>query len=100
MRSALIIAAVIATMAITALGLFAGWAMVAMVLGMIYTAALILVLRDRVSPRVPYVPREERPPTTPLRRILVLIAWTFVLPLWLIVYGPVLLWQRIFGKPP
>jgi hypothetical protein len=79
---------------------------VAMVLGMIYAAALILALRDRLSPPAPYsdeVPRLLAAVATKgvLPRLCYFMilppVWAFALVMWLIVYGPVLLWRRLIG---
>jgi hypothetical protein len=65
-----------------------------MPLAMIYIAALILLVRDKINPPKPYQPK-------PLRRRsrLWLVLWiplaAFGLFIWAVVYGPVILWRRL-----
>jgi hypothetical protein len=68
---------------------------IACVLGMVYAAAMILALRDRVSPRNAQAPRNINPRLQRAFFPIVLLIWAFALAVWLIVYGPVWLWRRL-----
>lgn len=64
---------------------------VVLILGMIYAAAIVLVVRDRIFLQPEYVPK----PKPNVRRsrwwLMVLIPlWSFGLAMWLIVCGPVI----------
>jgi hypothetical protein len=70
----------------------------AMILAMIYAAAILLAVRDRISPPAPYVPKQPpqtiRPCPRWWRLVLTPLVF-FVLSIWLIVYGPVLIWRAM-----
>jgi hypothetical protein len=80
-----------------------GWPLaIVLVLGMIYFAAIVLAVRDRMVPQPDFIPRvpsiTQHPHFRTIRWFILpvlLPLWLFVLALWAIVFLPVFLWRGV-----